>query len=88
MLSINQIKKPANAGWVAKAVVNTSGQVEIAPADSDQAHDFDSVEIAWYGHDRVKITLRDGGPAQIRQAYLSGNGQNVILDLVRGPIAE
>lgn len=86
MPSLERIDKPANAGWRAKIVASPDGHVKIAPAaDEDLPHDFDVVEIAWYGQDRIKITLKDGGPAQIRQAYLPGVGQSVVLDLVRGP---
>lgn len=86
MPSVTQLHKPANAGWIAKAVINPAGDLEIGPAPAGaQAHDFEFVEIAWYGRDRLKVTLKDGGPAHIRQAYLSGSGQHVILDLVRAP---
>jgi hypothetical protein len=89
MLSITQISKPSNAGWRAKITAEPTGEVEAAPApDGEAAHDFHKVEVAWYGHARVKVTLRDGGPAMLRQAYLSGAGQDVILDLVRAPAAQ
>ena len=89
MLSIREIKKPSNAGWRAKVIVDPNGNVQAAPRSGDnEAHAFESVEIAWYGDDRIKITLKDGAPAVIRQAYLTGSGQNVILDLVSADHAE
>jgi hypothetical protein len=45
-----------------------------------------SQKVVWYGADRVKITLKKGGPAAIRQAYLPGVNENVILDLIAVPV--
>jgi hypothetical protein len=86
MPSINSLPKPSNAGWIAKIDANPDGEFGIAQAESPgQDHAFRDVNVAWYGDDRIKITLRGGGPAVIRQAYLSGNGQDVILDLIALP---
>jgi hypothetical protein len=83
MLPIEEIRKPSNAGWIARVVINPDAEVRAAPAvEPSTSHRFGEVDIAWYGDDRIKITLKDGGPALIRQAYLSGSGRNVILDVV------
>jgi len=40
------------------------------------------VEIAWYPDGRIKVTVSEGTPMQIRQAYLRGkSGQHVIVEL-------
>lgn len=83
MSPIEELKKPSNAGWTAKIVATPDMEVRGTPAEPDEPeHQFHQVEIMWYGTDRVKIVLRDAGPALIRQAYLPGAGQNVIIDLV------
>jgi hypothetical protein len=85
MPSIDVTEKPSNAGYTAKVTVTPYLQAEGVPAEAGTpTHQFQRVEVAWYGTDRIKITLRDAGPAVIRQAYLPGAGQNVILDLVAG----
>lgn len=87
--SITELRKPSNAGWIAKADVNPDGQFLLAQAEeSFQAHAFADVNVAWYGKDRIKITLKGAGPAVIRQAYLSGAGQDVILDVIALPGGE
>ncbi len=43
-------------------------------------HDLDHVVVGWYD-DRVKVTFRGAGPAHISQAYLSGDGRDVIIEL-------
>jgi hypothetical protein len=90
MRSIEELGKPGNAGWIAKVTVQPDLlEVQGTPArEGAPEHQFRDVEVAWYGDDRVKITLKGGGPAHIRQAYLSGAGQNVILDLVVPPGGE
>jgi hypothetical protein len=40
------------------------------------------VELAWYPDGRIKVTVIEGTPMQIRQAYLRGrSGQHVIVEL-------
>jgi len=83
MPAINSVKKPSNAGYIAKVDVNPDADFTFTPTEAPNAvHQFRDVNIAWYDDDRVKITLRGGGPAALRQAYLSGSGQDVILDLI------
>jgi hypothetical protein len=77
------LKKPANATWVGKVVVDgLNSTAEFGPSDLKMAaHDLPKFEMVWYGDDRVKLTFRDGCPAVIRQAYLTGDGQDLIIDL-------
>jgi hypothetical protein len=83
-LGISQLQKPSQATWQAKAVAEVDGQVGMSPLPSGAGPaGFPTAEVAWYGVDRVKLTLKDFGPAHIRQAYLSGAGRDVIVDLVR-----
>lgn len=74
--------KPSNAGWRAKVDASASGVVEVTPDPraGEPPHVFDRVQIAWYD-DAIKVTVRKAGPAQITQAYLPGQGQDVILEL-------
>lgn len=85
MLSIAEVAKPSQATWIAKVTVNPDGKVEAAPAPAGTAHHLSQVEVAWYGDDRIKVTIKDGGPAVIRQAYLTGANRPVIIDLVAQP---
>ena len=82
MVSIGEIPKPSQATWIAKVIVTPDGKVEAAPAQGEATHQLSHVEVAWYGDDRIKVTVKDGGPAVIRQAYLTGEGRDVIVDLV------
>jgi hypothetical protein len=86
--SITRVKKPSNAGWIAKADVNPEGQFGVAPAEGSTDHEFRDVNVAWYGDGRIKVTIKGAGPAAIRQAYLSGAGQDVILDVIALPASE
>jgi hypothetical protein len=89
MPSIIEVGKPSNAGYIAKIDVNPDGEISLNPPETPSPeHQFRDVNIAWYGEDRVKVTLKGGAPALIRQAYLSGAGQDVILDLVAAPESE
>jgi hypothetical protein len=82
-VSIKQLSKPSNAGWIAKAEVSPDGEFGLAAAPtSSHEHQFRDVSIAWYGQDRIKITLRGATPAAIRQAYLTGKAQDVIIDII------
>ena len=47
-------------------------------------HELSVVEVAWYDEDRIKLTLPRGAPAVIRQAYLTGPGADVIIELGLG----
>lgn len=83
MLSADPIRKPSNAKWIARVVVDPKVEnIRAAPAAHDTVdHPFGDVDIAWYEGGVVKVTFRGAGPAVIRQAYLSGKGEDVILDL-------
>jgi hypothetical protein len=71
-------KKPANATWIAKTTV-TPRTADFSTTGDE--HAFEEVEVAWYGSDRIKLTLKGGAPAAIYQVYLPGTGRDVILDL-------
>lgn len=74
--------KPSNAGWRGKLEAFPDGVVKVTP-DPDYGsfpHGLDSVVIGWYD-DRVKVTFRGAGPAHITQAYLPGDGRDVIIEL-------
>ncbi|MGA9875167.1 MAG: hypothetical protein WBQ21_05090 [Solirubrobacteraceae bacterium] len=87
--SIEAKAKPSNATYVAQVDINPDGQIKLTQADqSEQSHAFADVNIAWYGADRIKITLKGAGPAAIRQAFLPGSGKDVILDLIALPGGE
>jgi hypothetical protein len=69
---------PGRPSRIAKIKVDLADlPVDGAPA----THALPQVEIAWYENDRVKLTLLGGAPAVIRQAYLTGPGKDVILEL-------
>ena len=87
--SIEAKAKPSNATYVAQVDVNPDGQIKLTQADlSGQSHAFAEVNVAWYGADRIKVTLKGAGPAAIRQAFLPGGGKDVILDLIALPGGE
>jgi hypothetical protein len=85
MVSIAEGSKPSQATWIAKMIVNPDGSAEAVPAPPGTTHQLAQVEVAWYGEDRIKVTIKEGGPAVIRQAYLTGAGRPVIIDLVAQP---
>lgn len=74
--------KPANAGWRGKIEAFPDGMVEVTPDPNFGSfpHALDHVVIGWYD-DCVKVTFRGAGPAHISQAYLPGNGRDVIIEL-------
>lgn len=82
MPSTHEVPKPSNAGWIAKVDVNPDADFGYSAAQEPYEHQFRDINIAWYGEDRVKVTIKGAGPAHIRQAYLAGAGQDVILDIV------
>ncbi|HEX4437053.1 MAG TPA: hypothetical protein VH061_09690 [Solirubrobacteraceae bacterium] len=89
MPSISVKPKPSNATYIAQVDLDPEGQFVLTPTESaGQHHAFGQVNIAWYGEDRIKITLKGGGPAAIRQAFLPGAGKDVILDLIALPGGE
>jgi hypothetical protein len=76
-------EKPGNVTWRAKAVLYPDGMVKVWPDpdyDAEMTHDLDHVVIGWY-KDRVKITFKGGAPAVISQAFVTGEGRDVILEI-------
>ena len=73
--------KPANATYLAKVVIDPDGNGQMTPRTGEPSW-FERVEIAWYS-DRIKVTIPGGTPASISQAYLTGNDQDVIIEIVR-----
>jgi hypothetical protein len=73
--------KPANATWVAKAKVSADAQAIDFPLEHGEAHPFSEVDLTWYEHGRLKITIPRGTPGVIRQAYLTGNERDLIIEL-------
>jgi hypothetical protein len=87
--SIKVKPKGSNATYIAQVDVNPDGEFALTQAEpSDSEHAFAEVNVAWYGTDRIKLTIKGAGPAVIRQAYLTGAGQDVILDLITLPGGE
>jgi hypothetical protein len=75
-------KKPTNAKWLAKTKIDAHDQRIDYPMDPPGTpHELAEVEVAWYDRDRIKVTLPHGAPAVIRQAYLTGPGADVIIEL-------
>ncbi len=74
--------KPANAGYRAKATLFPDGVVEVVPDPTfnQMNHDLEMVQINWYD-DKVRIKFLGGAPALISQAYLTGKGKDVILEI-------
>jgi hypothetical protein len=66
--------KPSNATWLDAA--NVEGECD---------HPLSHVELAWYPEGRVKVTFLKGAPAVIRQAYLEGEGRDVIVEIAPRP---
>jgi hypothetical protein len=79
------LNKPSNAKWMGKAVLNgATATADFAQPDPNMAlHPLPDVEIAWYDDGRAKVTFKDGCPAVIRQAYLSGQGRDLIVEFQR-----
>jgi hypothetical protein len=62
--------KPSNAKWLDAA--NVEGECD---------HPLRKVEVAWYREGRVKVGFPNGTPAVIRQAYLEGDDNDLILEV-------
>ena len=69
----------SDATCIAKVTLTPAGEIELEPADVD-ASAFGPVEVTWYA-DRLKITALGAGRASITDTYLSGNGQDVVVEL-------
>jgi hypothetical protein len=84
MASVKLLSKPSNARWRAKAAVSPDGELNVCPADDDEIADLalpPQIEIAWYEGGRIKVTIPAYCPAVIRQAYLTGEGRDTIVEL-------
>jgi hypothetical protein len=77
MPTVSEATKPVNAGWQAKMVIDpATGDIKL------HAGEGLPLEVVWYPNGRIKITISEGTPMQIRQAYLRGpSGQDVIVEL-------
>ena len=77
MLNIAEVPKPSNAGWVSKVGIDPdAGTVKMHQGAGVP------VEVAWYPDGRIKVTVIEGTPMVIRQAYLTGkSGQDAIIEL-------
>ena len=64
--------RPVNAGWTAKAVMSLAGDGVYVPPEGQPGTSVETVEVAWCDSGRIKLTLRDGVPAVLRQVYLAG----------------
>jgi hypothetical protein len=40
------------------------------------------LEVIWYDDDRLKVVVKGAGPVLLRQAHLTGQGSNVVIDLI------
>jgi hypothetical protein len=69
----------SNATCIAKASVTPAGEITLVQGDVD-ASAYGPVEIAWYP-DRLEITALGAGSFSITEGSLSGNGQDVIVEI-------
>jgi hypothetical protein len=74
-------KKPAHAEYLAKATVSASDPSNAYPLDDESSHPFEDVWLSWHIDGRLKIKVRDGQPGVIRQAYLSGQGKDLVIEV-------
>jgi hypothetical protein len=77
----NTKKKPANAEYLAKATVKADDPTIAYPLGDGTSHLFGEVWLSWHVDGRLKIRVRDGQPGVIRQAYLSGQGKDLIIEV-------
>jgi hypothetical protein len=80
-------KKPANATYVGKAVVDfDSDRAEITYADAGATrHRFGKVEVALYKdptRDRVIVRFDHAAPSLQSQAYGRGKDKDVVIEYV------
>ena len=71
--------KRSNATYTAKARVTSEGETELEPGGGD-ASAYGPVEISWYP-DRLTITAVGAGRASMIDEYLSGNGQDITIEI-------
>ncbi len=80
-MPLSEVDRPANAGWAAKITITPTGNgTYTPPSNGFGGHTFDTVEVAWYDNQRIKVTLREGAPAVLRQVYLAGK-RDVIIEV-------
>jgi hypothetical protein len=71
--------KPSNARYEAKVRVTPEGKSRLVPGSSVNTA-FEEVEVAWYDGS-IKVTIPGAAPAVIKQAYLTGAGRDVIVEI-------
>ena len=69
----------SNTTYTAKVTSTPAGEIKLVPGDAD-ASVYGPVEIAWYP-DRLEITALGAGRASITEAYLSDEGQDVVIEI-------
>ena len=69
----------SNATYTAKVRVTQTGEIERESGDVD-ASAYGPVEVAWYP-DRLKITALGAGRGSMLDEYLSGTGEDVIIEI-------
>jgi hypothetical protein len=80
-MSTTQKVKPANATWLAKAKVAANDESIDFPLEQRVSHEFGDVDLAWYPDGRLKITIDRGTPGVIRQAYLTGDARDLVIEV-------
>lgn len=60
---------------------STATWLDAANVEGECDHPLRRVEVAWYGEGRVKVSFPKGTPAVIRQAYLTGDEKDLILEV-------
>jgi hypothetical protein len=71
--------KPSNATYSAKVKVLPHGEIRLVPGETSESW-CGGVEVAWYA-DGLKLTIPGAAPAAITQAYLTGRGRDVIIEI-------
>jgi hypothetical protein len=74
-------KKPAHAEYLAKATVNAGDPTVTYPLEDGGHHPFEEVWLSWHIDGRLKIKVRNGQPGVIRQAYLAGQGKDLVVEV-------
>lgn len=77
--SLSIESKPSNAGYVAKIKATPHGEIKLVPGHTPDSQ-YGEVEVAWYP-DGLKLTIPHMAPACITQAYLSGSGRDIIVEI-------
>ena len=72
-------KKPSNATWLAKNKVTVDGDIDYPLTEGE--HPFREVDLSWYDQGRLKLTNSRSTPGVIRQAYLTGDNRDLIIEI-------